>query len=57
MGEACSMYGEEMRTGFKLGDQRERDQLQDRGADETIILKWIFKNSEEVHELDWSGSG
>jgi len=34
-GEAC--------TGFWWGNLRERDQWGDTGADEKIILKWVFR--------------
>jgi hypothetical protein len=33
----------EVRTGFWLGDLRERDHLEDLVVDERILLKWIFK--------------
>jgi len=46
------MYGGEVHTGFWWGDLRERDNLQDRGADEKIILKWIYKKSDGVYGLD-----
>jgi hypothetical protein len=39
-------------TGFWWGNLRERDQLEDPGIDERILLRWIFR------KLDvgaWSG--
>ena len=30
-------------TGFRWEELRERDQLEDPGVDERIILKWILK--------------
>jgi hypothetical protein len=33
----------EVRTGFWLGDLRDRDYLEDPGVDGRIILKWCFK--------------
>jgi hypothetical protein len=33
----------DMHTAFWLGNLRERDQLEDIGADGRIILQWIFK--------------
>jgi hypothetical protein len=33
----------EVNTGFWWGDLRERDHLEDLGADRRIVLKWIFK--------------
>jgi len=44
-GEAC--------TGLWWGNLRERDHWRDPGADETIILRWIFKKW-DVGE--WTGS-
>jgi hypothetical protein len=44
MGETCSVYGGEAHDGFWWGDLSERYQLQDRGPDEKIILKWIYKS-------------
>jgi len=45
MDGACSTYGgEEMLLhGFWWGNLRQRDHLEDRGVDERIILRWIFK--------------
>jgi len=39
----------EVYTGFRSGDLRERDHLEDLGTDGRIVLKWIFKN--------WIGKG
>ena len=44
MGEVCSAYGE--RRGVYrvlVGNLRERDHLEDPGADGRIILRWIFR--------------
>jgi hypothetical protein len=43
MGGAGSMYGGEVYTGFRWGNLRERDHLEDPGVDGRIILKWIFR--------------
>jgi len=43
MGGVCSAYGgEEVYTGFRWGNLRERDNLEDPGVDVRIILRWIF---------------
>jgi hypothetical protein len=53
MGGACSTYEErEAGTGFWCGDLREGFHLGDRGVDGRIILKWIFKKSDE---RAWTG--
>ena len=43
MDGACSKYEEEMCTCFWRAKLRERDYLQDLGADERIIIKCFFK--------------
>jgi hypothetical protein len=46
MGVACSAYVEKerhVRTGFWLGNLRERDHLGDPGVDGRIILRWNFR--------------
>jgi hypothetical protein len=45
MGGVCSKFGgEEMCVqGFWWGDLRDKDNFEDLGVDERIILKWIFK--------------
>jgi hypothetical protein len=37
------MYGGEKSFGFWCGNLRERDNLEDPGLDERIILRWIFR--------------
>ena len=38
------MYGERRGyTGFRWGNQREGDHLEDPGVDGRIILRWIFR--------------
>jgi hypothetical protein len=39
-------------TGFRWGNLRERNHLEDLGVDERIILKWLF---EKWHggDMDW----
>jgi hypothetical protein len=44
-----------MCIGFWRGHLRERDSLEDQGADKRIILKWIFRKCGRGDELDWSG--
>ena len=46
----------EVHTRFLWGIVRERDHLEDRGIDERMILKWIFRKRDKGHGLDWSGS-
>jgi hypothetical protein len=42
----------EVHTGFWWGDLKERDNLEELGVDERIILKWIFKKWDGGHGLD-----
>jgi hypothetical protein len=42
MGWTCRGSGETY-TGFRWGNQRERDHRGDPGVDERIILRWIFR--------------
>ena len=42
----------EVYTGFRWGDRKKRDHLEDLGADGNMILKWIFKNNDGGA---WSG--
>jgi hypothetical protein len=46
-----------MRTGFWWGNLRERDHLEDSGLDGRKTIKWIIKNLDGGHGLDWYGSG
>jgi hypothetical protein len=58
MGEAYSMYGRvELYTGFRWGNLRERNHLEDPGVDRRIILRCIFRYWGVGHGLDRSGSG
>jgi len=46
-------------TGFLWGNLREKDHLEDAGADGRIILRWIFRECDGGggHGLDLSDSG
>jgi hypothetical protein len=41
-----------VRTGFRWGEVRERDDLEDVNIDWRIILKWIFKQC-DGGGVDW----
>ena len=45
IGGACSTYGEniEVYTGFRWGNLRAKEHLEDPGVDGRIILRWIFR--------------
>jgi hypothetical protein len=51
------VWGREVQTGVWWGNVREKDNLEDLGIVERIVLKWIFKELAKGHGLDWSGSG
>jgi hypothetical protein len=51
------MGREEVHTGFCWGNLRERNNLEDHGVDERIILWWIFRKWDGGHGFDSSGSG
>ena len=42
----------EVHRQFWWGNLRQRDHLKDVGADERIILKWLFKKNNEERGLD-----
>jgi hypothetical protein len=42
-------WGDERCTVFWPGDLRERDHLEDPGADERITLRWIFRKQDWGH--------
>jgi len=44
----------EVYTGFRWGNLRERDHLEDLGVDGRIILRWIFRKWDAE---PWNGSG
>jgi hypothetical protein len=46
-----------MYTGFLWGNPRERDHLEDEGADGTIILRWIFRKWDGGNGFIWLGIG
>jgi len=51
--QAAGMRREEVRTRFRWGNLRERDQLEDSDVGGRIIIKWIFRK----WDVDaWSGS-
>jgi len=52
MGGACSAYGVEAYVGFRWGNLRERDHLEDTCIDGRIILRWIFRKW-DLGVLDW----
>jgi hypothetical protein len=55
MGGACSTYGGrgEVYTGLWWGNLRERDHLEDPGADGGIILRWLFRKWDVGGGLTW----
>ena len=54
MGGVCSTYGERKGiTGFRWGNVREGDYLEDTGVDGKIILRWIFR---KWYVGVWTGS-
>jgi hypothetical protein len=46
-----------MHSGFCWVNLRERDHLEDKGIDGTIILRWIFRKWDIGYGLDRAGSG
>jgi len=52
VGNVMLMGRREVHTGFWWGNLRERDHLEDPGADGSIILKWNFKKWDGKHGLD-----
>ena len=46
------MVREEAYTGFRWGDLRERNHLEDPGVDRRIILRWILRKL-NVGGMDW----
>ena len=46
------MGRKEVSTGFWWGNMRERDNLEDPGLDERIILRWIFRKWDGGQGLD-----
>jgi hypothetical protein len=46
-----AVYVAKVHTGFWWGNPKERDNLEDRGIDWWIILKWIFRKGVEA----WTG--
>jgi hypothetical protein len=55
MGGACSTYGREVHVAYRRfwwGNLRERDHLEDAGADVRIILRWIFTQWDGRHGPD-----
>jgi len=50
-GGECSTYWREVHRGSEWGDMRERDHLEDPGADVRVILKLIFRKWDGV----WTG--
>ena len=51
-GHVARMGRGKVYTGFWWEDLMERDQLQDRGVDDRIILRWIFRKWDAGHGLD-----
>jgi hypothetical protein len=42
-GHVACLGGVEVYTGFRWGNLRDRDHLEDPGVDGKVILKWIFR--------------
>ena len=57
IGWACSTWWEgrgDMHTGFRWGDLRGGDHLEDTGVDGSIILKWTFRNAVMILQVSYN---
>jgi hypothetical protein len=57
VGHVARMEESEVRTGCCWGNVRKGNHLGDPGVGGRIILKWISKQWDEGHGLDWASSG
>jgi hypothetical protein len=44
----------ELLIGFRWGDLREKDHLEDPDVDDIVILRWIFRKWYGVDGMDWT---